>query len=96
MRQFTFKQSTYSRTDSGKSWRSQPDEVETKTVSEEFHRNMTSDDTLKFFRRLGGSETVTREYTAWGYIVCRVVSTNPDRTIKHVREFEPIEEEAKA
>jgi hypothetical protein len=40
-----------------------------------------------FFRRLGGSETLTRCYTSQGYKVCRLVSKSPCKTMKTIREF---------
>lgn len=83
---------TYSRTDSGKSWRSKPDETRTETMpwrdrGEDVHRKITCSDTLRWFRRLGGSETAERSYTPVGYIVTRLTSTNPDRTVRIVRKF---------
>jgi hypothetical protein len=93
---------TYSRTDSGKSWRTKPDETKTETFSwdatpetigdlnpggRQRHRKITDPDTLSWFRRLGGSEHAVRSYTPVGYIVTRLVSTNPDRTVRIVRRF---------
>jgi hypothetical protein len=79
---------TYSRTDSGKSWRSKPDTTETAEITRDQHHNLTSNDTCAWFRRLGGSETAQREYTAGGYDVTRLTSIDPSRTIKKVRSFE--------
>ena len=91
---------TYSRTESGKSWRAVADETETEVFpwdrrdaepfgryGEDVHRKITSDDTLRWFRRLGGSEYAERSYTPVGYIVTRLVSANPDRTVRKVRRF---------
>ena len=78
---------TFDRTESGKCWKSKPNELEVKELNEEQYNNMTSDDTCKFFRRLGGSETVTRSYTYYGYIPVEVISCNPDRSIRKVRSF---------
>ena len=64
------------------------DSIETRTVTREQHRNATSDETLKAFRRLGGTESVTREYTFAGYVVTKIVSTSPDKSIKIIREYE--------
>lgn len=101
----TITKETYSRTESGKSWRTKPDETETESMpwdrrdlpqtsawqfarhGEEFHRNMTSDETLRWFRRLGGSEYAERNFTPVGFIVTRLVSSNPDRTVRVVRKF---------
>lgn len=84
----TMTQETYSPTDSGKRWRSKPDDVHTETLTEEQYKNMVNVDTMKFFRSIGGSETASRGYTSMGYNVVRLVSCNPDRTVKKVREFD--------
>ena len=56
-------------------------------ISEDQHRNMTNDNTLRFFRRLGGSENKVYGYTCNGYKVTKLTSTNPDKTTKVVRTF---------
>ena len=56
-------------------------------ITQEQHKNATSDDTIRFFSRLGGSETVTRGYTAAGYIVTKIVSISPNRQEKTVRDY---------
>lgn len=53
---------------------------------EQYH-NITNKDTLTWFRRLGGSETVTKAYTSQGYKTVRVISTSPNKQNKTVREF---------
>lgn len=96
----TIKTETYSRTASGRGWKSRPDETRTETMpwdrrdaggdgryGEDVHRKITDADTLRFYRRLGGSEYAERSYTPVGYIVTRLVSTNPDRTVRIVRRF---------
>lgn len=106
----TITRETYSRTESGLSWCTKPDETETETLpwhridpdpsdptgvawitrdrwGEDVHRKITEPDTLRWFRRLGGSEYAERCYTPVGYIVTRLVSTNPDRTVRVVRKF---------
>lgn len=40
-----------------------------------------------FFRRLGGSEYLERDYTCAGYRVTRIISKSPDRQTKIIREF---------
>lgn len=105
---------TYSRTESGKSWRSRPDEVDTEThiwqagynAAGEYtggdvnpdgktrHHNLTAPDTLRWFRRIGGSEHAVRSYTPVGYIVTRLTSTNPSRTVRKVRRFRITDESA--
>ena len=47
----------------------------------------TNDDTQKWFRRLGGSETAVKGYTCDGYKITRLTSTSPDKQTKIVREF---------
>jgi hypothetical protein len=44
-------------------------------------------DSVKFFRRLGGSETITNGYTCNGYVGTKLVSTSPDKQTKVIREF---------
>ena len=45
----------------------------TKTITEEVYNNITSKETIKFFRGLGGTEKVTRK----GGRVTKLVSTSP-------------------
>jgi len=56
-------------------------------VTEEQHRLTTNDDTCKFFRRLGGSESKQYTYTYAGYKVVKLTSLSPDRQTKVVREY---------
>ena len=63
-----------------------------RVITEQNYKNIVSDDTIKFFRRLGGRESVTRGYTRVGYLVVRLVSTSPDRQSKTIREFDFIED----
>jgi hypothetical protein len=63
------------------------DKVEVKEVTEEQHNLTTNDDTVKWFRRLGGKETVQRGYTFNGYVVTKLVSTSPDKQTKVIREY---------
>lgn len=64
-------------------------EVETteKQVDLAHLKRFTSDDTLKFFRRLGGIERVQRSYTIMGYLPTRVCLISPDKKLKKVTEF---------
>jgi len=66
---------------------------EVKDVTEREHGLTTSDDTCKWFRRLGGSETKTMAYTCNGYVCVKLVSSSPDRQSKTVREYEFIWED---
>ena len=82
--------SEYSRTDSGKSWRSKPDTIETESATMDQVNKTTNDDTMSFFRRLGGYERLERSYTAYGYLPWILTSISPDKSIKRVREYEYI------
>jgi hypothetical protein len=45
------------------------------------------EDSIGFFKGLGGSESVTRTYTVAGFRMSRLVSTSPDRKNRTIREF---------
>ena len=81
----------FSRTASGKGWQSKPQTEDHETINAESYDRITCDDTLAWFRRIGGSETAQRSYTSRGYIITTLASSNPDRTIKKVRSFKIIE-----
>ena len=55
-----------------------------KTIDEERYNNMTSKETIKYFRGLGGTEKVTRK----GGRVTRLVSTSPSGELRTIRTFE--------
>lgn len=61
--------------------------IETKTIDKKQYDNITNVDTLKWFRRLGGSETATKNYTSRGYNVVKLISKSPDKSIEVIREF---------
>ena len=63
-------------------------ESETKVIDSKQHNLMTNEDTCKWFRRLGGTESITRSYTCAGYCVTKLISTSPGKQIKKVREFD--------
>ena len=56
----------------------------TKTIDEEKYNNMTSKETIKFFRGLGGTEKVTRK----GGRVTKLVSSSPSGELRTIRTFE--------
>lgn len=56
----------------------------TETITEEVYNNMTSKETIKFFRGLGGTEKVTRKSGK----VTRIVSTSPSGELRKIRTFE--------
>ena len=76
---------TYERTESGKNWKSNPTETEITTIDQETYDNIFSKETQAFFRNLGGYERASKSYTNAGYIVTRLTSVSPDKTIKIVR-----------
>ena len=61
------------------------DSKEVETVTEKQH--FLYFDSVKFFRRLGGSESITNSYTCSGYVGTKLVSISPDRQTKVIREF---------
>ena len=56
----------------------------TKTIDEERYNNMTSKETIKYFRDLGGTEKATRK----GGRVTKLVSTSPSGDLRTIRTFE--------
>lgn len=60
-------------------------ETISREVTREFHRNFV--EAAPFMRRLGGSESLEREYTCRGYNVTKVTSKSPDRNKKIVTSF---------
>jgi len=61
--------------------------VQINLLTEREYNLLTNSDTLKAFRRVGGSETAQRAYTCYGYNVYRLISRSPNRTQKTIREF---------
>ena len=55
----------------------------TKPITEEIYNNITSEESIKFFRGLGGTERVTRK----GRRVTRLVSTSPSGEFRKIRTF---------
>ena len=76
---------TYEKTESGKSWKNNPTEIEITTIDQETYNNIFSKETQAFFRGLGGYERASKSYTTAGYIVTRLTSISPDKTSKIVR-----------
>lgn len=58
-------------------------EEATKTITKEIYNNITSKETIKFYRELGGTEKVTRK----GGRVTRLVSTSPSGELRKIRTF---------
>ena len=63
-------------------------ESEQKTISKSFYNNLVDERAIRFFRNLGGIETVQRNYTKMGYIPVRILSTSPNRQTRIIRSFE--------
>lgn len=63
-------------------------ETETKTISKLFYNNLIDERAIRFFRNLGGIETVQRNYTKMGYLPVRILSTSPNRETRIIRNFE--------
>lgn len=59
----------------------------TEVIDSKQHNLITNEDTCKWFRRLGGSETKQMGYTSDGYKCTRLTSTSPDKSIKKIRSF---------
>ena len=60
---------------------------ETKEITERQHDLTTNDETCKWFRRLGGSESKEMQYTCNGYKCTKLTSTSPDKQTKKIRKF---------
>ena len=54
-----------------------------KAITEDIYNNMTSKETIKFFRGLGGTEKVTRK----GGRVTKLVSSSPSGDLRTIRTF---------
>ena len=61
--------------------------INTLTISKENLVNYAGNETMAFFKRIGGTERRDFKYTQYGYIPAKIVSINPDKTMKHVWEF---------
>lgn len=78
---------TYSRTDSGASWRNKPDEVERNVVSDEHYSNYVS--AIPFFNRWGDGASCRASwgYTGAGYLPTEIFTISPYRTTRKVARF---------
>jgi hypothetical protein len=63
----------------------QLEKEETETISEKTYKSYV--DSCKYFRRLGGTETVQYGYTSAGYRAEKIASKSPCKTLKVVRNF---------
>lgn len=78
---------TYSRTDSGKSWRNKPDETERYIYNDERYTNYVS--ACPFFNNWGDGAYCRAHYnyTCAGYLPNYIVTVSPYRTTKKVASF---------
>jgi hypothetical protein len=67
----------------GKGWKL----YETETEAVDLKTVERIADSVKFFRRLGGTETLVKGYTCAGYNPVKLTSTNPDKTARTIRTF---------
>jgi hypothetical protein len=68
-----------------KNW--QKRKTETEQITKKQYENIISNDTLNFFRNLGGTERTDKSYTCRGYNVTKLVSICPSKKIKTIRQF---------
>ena len=90
MKRYFMVKETYVKTESGKSWKKQPAEVERIEVDEEYYNNIFNKSTLEFFKGLGGTERITKGYTIEGYIPVQLTSISPCKDTKIIRRFTPV------
>ena len=62
--------------------------IEKSLLTEREYNLTVNDDTLSWFRRLGGTETAQRSHTSYGYKCYKLTSTSPNRQDKTIREFQ--------
>ena len=74
----------YTRTTSGKSWKSKPDSTSRSVKTAENYKNYIT--AIPFFNRLGSCRAIWT-YTYAGYLPTRITSTSPDGKDKIVRRF---------
>ncbi len=77
----------YTRTASGKSWKSRPETVESETVDREHYINYV--ESIPFFNNWGNGASCRAvwNYTAAGYIPVKVTTVSPYQEEKHVTRF---------
>ena len=78
---------TYSRTASGKCWRSRPDEVERNIFNATQYTNFIT--SIPFFNNWGDGAycRAQHDYTPAGYLPTTVITVGPGRETKHVDTF---------
>ena len=63
----------------------QTEAIEVKEIDNDIYKKIV--ESSPFFRRLGGTERHTKNYTSQGYKVVKIVSTSPDKKNRTIREF---------
>ena len=81
----TMTETTFEKTESGKSWRKKPVNEVTKEIQFEEYFNYIS--SVEFFKNLGGYERVEKAYNIAGYIPYRLTSISPNKEAKIIRVF---------
>ena len=62
-----------------------PVEITEEEITTKEYDNIFS--SIDFFKSLGGSERIYKNYTVAGYIPTKLVSTSPDKEIKNIRKI---------
>ena len=68
-----------------KNFSKNPSETTTRKITVEEYDNIFS--SIDFFKSLGGSERIYKNYTLAGYIPTKLVSISPDKEIKIIRKI---------
>lgn len=76
----------FSRTESGKNWKTKPDTTETEKITAREYFNLVN--SVSFMNGfLGGYARAEKGYTYYGYIPVKITLINPGRTEKHVETY---------
>lgn len=59
-----------------------------KYINETFYDNATCKDTVNFFKRLGGNESIKKANTKFGRKVVKNISTSPSGELKIIRYYD--------
>ena len=68
-----------------KNFSKNPSETTTREITTKEYDNIFS--SIDFFKSLGGSERIYKNYTLAGYIPTKLVSISPDKEIKIIRKI---------
>jgi len=61
------------------------DSEETKGITSQQYKRY--EESAPYFRRMGGTETIKRDYTSQGYKMVKLTSKSPDKETKIIRTF---------